>query len=59
MWFVDVKSLRKGIIEREGGLPGFGTDNLNIFLPTVEIITRLADKIGSNLPSTKGLIMVF
>ena len=44
-----------GIVEKEGGFPVFGTDNLNIFFPTAEIIAWLTGKISTNLPAVEGL----
>ena len=44
-----------GIVEKEGGLPVFDTDNLKDFLPAVDIITWLMGKISANLPAVEGL----
>ena len=44
-----------GIVEKQGGLPLFNTDNSNFFSPTPEIIARLTGKISANLLITEGL----
>ena len=57
--FLTLSTLWKetGIVEKEGGLPGFDIDILNTFsfLLTAEVTDRLPGKIGSHLPTIEGL----
>ena len=49
------------IVEKDGGLPGFGTHSEHIFfslyLPTVEIKAQLTGKIGAHSPVVEGLML--